>query len=154
MPSYEFRNGRKIEIPETILDKSGDFVGTHNNSVIVRGMGTHVASRATINGTLTVSDGVTFENFGTVNGTVNVASGANYVVHGAQNGTSHVEHGGKLRVAPGGMLMGIASGEGELVNEGTRASTSTYVRRIVDAPGSRVRQPDEVDGDGTTYFYS
>lgn len=155
MPTYEYQaGGTRVQIQDLVIHESSDLHTDQNRSVVVRSPGTCANFYATINGSVAVEDGAELHVFGVINGSVHVGPGSATIVHKRLNGSVHVSRTAEVRIAPGGIHAGSIHCDGVYVNEGTRGGTQSGFGDVVDAPGSTVRPPDEVTGDGArTYWW-
>lgn len=151
MPSYTYRDGRMVQIPDTVITEDTELRGMVTNTVIVRGPATATVL-GSLNGTVSVEAGATLIAHGSVSGTLNVASGGTAIFHTATHGTLHVSAGAVAHLLPGASALGTMRIEGILINEGVRGTNVGGSGVVEDRPGSRVRQPDGTLPDGTTIY--
>lgn len=151
MPSYEYRNGRRVELEDLVVSVSQDLHETINCSLRVQA-GAILSSYGTINGSIDLELGAQLHAFGPINGTLYVRDGAEVVIHRALNGSAVICSGGTLHIEQAASAMGSLQIEGTLINSGTRSDTVSGSGRILDREGSTVRRPDEIRPDGTRIF--
>jgi len=151
MPTYEYVNGKMVEVPDTEIRESGTLAGDVSNTLIVR-PGVTLTTTGAISGTVNVERGATLKATGPISGTVHVASGAEADFHGRMSGTLHVTTGGTAHLTPGSVALGSMHIDGLLINEGTRGVSVKGRGSVQDRPGSTVRQPDEVADDGAVIY--
>lgn len=151
MPSYTYRNGRMVEVPDTVISEDAEIHDPISNTLILR-PGVNVTIHSTISGTVEVMSGATLHARGTLSGTVSVAEDANVVVHRRASGTIHINRGAEVHLLPGSIALGVIRVEGRLINEGTRSENVSGPGSIEDRPGSTVRVPDRTLPDGTTVY--
>jgi hypothetical protein len=151
MPSYTYRDGQLVEIPDTVITEDTDLRESVTNTVIVRGPATATAY-APLSGTVTVESGATLITHGAVNGTVNVSNEGTVIFHGPANGTLHIGAGGLVHIQRGASAIGTMQIEGVLINDGVRGANIRGDGLVEDRPGSQVRQPDRTLPDGTTIY--
>lgn len=153
MPSYVYRNGDMVEVPDTTVTESCEIHESVTNMLIVQA-GATVTAHSSISGTVNLERGSRLEVRGPVNGTVVISSGARATFYDRVGGTVHVHADAEAVLAPGAAALGTLKVEGLLTNEGVRGIQVSGSGRVVDAPGSEVRQPDERWSDGTVVYRS
>lgn len=153
MPSYTYRAGELVEVPDIIVSESCEIREPVKNTVIIRS-GAQVTARSTLSGTVTVEQGAVLEAHGPVNGTVTIEGGARAVFHDRASGTIHVRAGGEARLTPTAVALGTMTVDGVLTNEGVRGVQVKGSGEVIDAPGSMVREPDETLTYGTVVYRS
>lgn len=151
MPSYVYRNGDMVEIPDTTITESCEIHETVTNALVIKA-GVTVTARSNISGTVNLERGARLDAHGPVNGTVAVSAGAQVAFYDRVGGTVHVHAGAEAVIAPSSVALGTLVVEGLLTNEGVRGIQVSGSGRVVDAPGSEVRQPDERWSDGTVVY--
>ena len=85
MPSSEYRNGKMVEIPDTVLYESGEHTGDVTNTLILR-PGVTVTASGVLSGTVNVQSGATLNATGPVSGTVHVTAGADVTIFDQMGG--------------------------------------------------------------------
>ncbi|TDE08203.1 hypothetical protein [Jiangella asiatica] len=152
MPSYEYRDGQLVEVPDLIVRTSGDLhEEVHRTLVIASGV--ELAVHGVISGTVNVQSGAVLDARNDVYGTVNVEPDAQMRVHKHANDTLNVQRGGTITILPSAVALGTIHVEGTLINEGTRGTQVHGAGAIEDREGSSVRPPDETRGDGAVVYY-
>lgn len=151
MPSYEYVDGRMVEIPDIEITESGTLERDVRSTLIVRS-GVQLTTSGDISGTVQVQRGASLSAIGHVSGTVHVASGAQAEFHSRMDGTLHVDSGGVATLLPGSVALGSMSIDGLLINEGTRGVQVHGRGSVEDRDGSRVREPDEIRQDGAVVY--
>lgn len=152
MPSYEHRDGELVEVPDLVINESGDLHQSVKNTLVIQ-PGVTLNLHGRVSGTVRVEAGGTLIARNDVSGTVNVASTAQATFYEQLSGTLHVERGGVATLAPASVATGTMHIEGTLVNEGTRGRQVHGSGVVDDREGSTIRQPDETWEDGTTVYY-
>lgn len=151
MPSYTYRDGEMVEIPDTVITVSCEIREPVENTLIVRS-GAHVTLWAKLSGTVVVERDAVLEACAAVGGTVDVLAGGRTLFRDKVGGTLHVREGGAATLADTAVALGTMKVDGVLTNEGVRGVQVNGQGRIIDAPGSTVRQPDETWADGTVVY--
>jgi hypothetical protein len=152
MPTYEYRNGQMVELPDVVITESGDLHDDVKRTVIVES-GVELTTHGKISGTVNVRPDGTLIARGGVGGTVNVSTGARATFHGNLGGTLNVDRGGAAILASSASALGAMNIIGTLDNYGTRGKEVRGSGRVTDHDGSTVREPDETWADGTTVYY-
>lgn len=152
MPSYEYRDGRMVELPDTILTESGEFPDDVRNTLVVES-GVVATTTGRISGTVALRQGATLVARGPVSGTVHVEPDSTATFFDRASGTLNVEPGGTVRIMPGAVALGTMHIEGTLVNEGTRGVQVTGGGSVEDREGSTVRRPDKILDDGSVVYF-
>lgn len=152
MPSYEYRNGELVEVPDVVITESRDLHQNVKNTLVIRS-GVTLNLYGRLSGTVQVQAGATLVARSDVSGTVRVASTAQATFYEHMSGTLHVDRGGVATLAPSSLATGTMHVEGTLVNEGTRGVQVHGPGVVDDREGSTIRQPDETWEDGTTVYY-
>src|SRR5690348_2432334 len=93
MPSYEYRDGEMIQVPDLVVVESGDLYEDINTTLVVRS-GISLILHGEVNGTVHVERAATVEAKGDVNGTVHVEPTAAATFHQKLGGTLHIARGG------------------------------------------------------------
>lgn len=153
MPSYTYRDGKLVEIPDTVITESCEILEPVTNTLVIRA-GAHVVTRATISGTVVVEQSAVLETRSPISGTVTVRQGGRALFRDRMSGTLNVDHGGTATLAPTAVALGTMNINGELTNEGVRGVQVNGQGHVFDAPGSTVRKPDETWADGTVVYRS
>lgn len=153
MPSYEYVNGRMVEVPDTVIDKSCELNEPVTRTLVIR-PGVRVVSHAEITGTVRVGSGSVLEARNDVSGTISVESGAQATFHKKAGGTLSVARGGSATLLPTAIALGTMNIAGTLVNQGTRGINIKGTGIVEDSEGSTVRHPDETWPDGTMVYRS
>jgi hypothetical protein len=153
MPSYTYKDGQMVEIPDTVVSEDTEIREPISNTLVLR-PGVVVTAFAAISGTVRLMPGATLEARGDVSGTVNVERDARAVFHGRAGGTIKIDLGAEVHLLPRAVALGVIHVEGTLVNEGTRGVNLSGPGIIDDRDGSRVRSPDRTLADGTTIYES
>lgn len=151
MPSYTYRDGRMVEVPDTVLTEDSEISHPISNTLVIR-PGVTVTTLATVSGTVHAMPGSTLDARGAVTGTVSAEAGARVIVHKAASGTINVESGAVVHLMPGAVALGVLHVEGTFINEGTRGANVSGGGEIEDREGSAVRHPDRTLSDGTTIY--
>jgi len=151
MPSYTYRNGQMIEIPDTVVSKDTEIRESISNTHIIR-PGIYVTTFAAISGTVRVMSGATLVAKASVSGTVDVENGARAVFHGRASGTIKVDRGAEVHLMRGSVALGFIQVDGTLINEGIRGVNVSGPGRVDDREGPTVRRPDRTLPDGTTVY--
>lgn len=151
MPSYEYVNGRMVELPDTEITESGTLNGDVRNTLIVR-PGIELVATGDINGTVHIQRGAALTATGDVTGTVHVASGARADFHSRLDGTLQVDSGGVATLMTGAVALGSMNIDGLLINHGARGVQVHGQGSVDDREGSRVREPDEITDDGSMIY--
>lgn len=151
MPSYTYRDGRMIEIPDTVVTEDTEIHDRISNTLVIR-PGVKVTTFAPVSGTVRVMSGSTLDARGTVSGTVGLDDGARATFHGKASGTINVDRGAIAQLMPGAVALGILHVEGTLINEGTRGTNVHGRGSVEDRDGSIVRPPSRTLPDGTTIY--
>lgn len=151
MPSYTYKDGNLVAVPDTVIAESCELRGAVNNTLIIR-PGAHVTALATISGTVLVEKDAVLVAHGPVGGTVNVHRGGSAVFHDRLGGTIHVARGGAATLAATAVALGTMKIDGLLTNEGVRGVQISGAGNVIDTPGATVRQPDETWADGTVVY--
>lgn len=152
MPSYRYENGEMIEVPDTIVNESGELHDDVSATLIVK-PNIEVVLHGHVNGTIRIEGGARAEIRGDVGGTVHISRGAEATFYGRMGGTVHVEKGGTATFTSGVVALGTMRVEGVLVNYGTRSIMVSGSGTVDDREGSTVRQPDETHEDGTVVYF-
>ncbi len=152
MPSYVYRDGQMQQVPDTVITESTDLREKISNSLVVK-EGATATTWAGVRGTITVEGGGVLDARGPVNGTVSVQAGGIATFYSRVSGTLQVSPGGRAKLTSNAVAVGTMHIEGDLLNEGTRGVQVRGSSNIYDAPGSTIRQPDEVRSDGTVVYY-
>lgn len=153
VPTYTYRNGEMIEIPDTVVVEDTEIHNSISNSLIIR-PGVTVITFASVSGTIQVMSRATLDARGPISGTVSISDGARVNFHDAANGTITVDRGAVVHLLPGSVALGAIHLEGTLVNEGVRGINVTGNGTVEDREGSMVRRPDRTLPDGTTIYES
>jgi len=152
MPSYTYRDGELVEIPDTVITVSDEIREPVKNTLIIRA-GAHVTSWAKISGTVVVEQDAVLETHAAVGGTVDIQAGGRALFRGKVGGTIQVREGGAATLADTAVALGTMKVDGVLTNEGVRGVQVNGHGRVIDAPGSTVRQPDATWPDGTVVYH-
>lgn len=152
MPSYTYKNGELIEIPDVIITESCELSEPITVTVVIK-TGAHVVSRAKLSGSVTVESGASLDAKGHVTGTVHVAAHGEATFHQKASGTLNVSQGGRVRLTETSIALGTMRIDGVLVNEGVRGVQVHGTGTVEDRPGATVRQPDETWPDGTVVYW-
>jgi hypothetical protein len=125
---------------------------THSGSVCVHeGATFELAGRGQLSGSLTLQAGSSARIVGQHSGSLHVGAESVVDVLGSQSGSVHVDHGGVVRVHPGGKLAGSLHVAGLIENRGTRGgSVHLSGGAIEDLDGGSVKQP--VQRNGMNYY--
>lgn len=151
MPNYTYRDGRIVEIPDTVLTEDSEIHHPINNTIVIR-PGVTATMFASVSGTVRVMAGSTLDARGPVSGTVSAEAGARVTLRSAANGTINVDSGAIVHLMPGAVALGVLHVEGTLINEGTRGVNVSGGGKIEDREGSTVRRPGRTLSDGTTIY--
>jgi len=151
MPSYTYGDGELVEVPDTIITVSCEIREPVKNTLIIRS-GAHVTSWAQISGTVVVEHDAVLETHAGVGGTVDIHAGGRALFRGKVGGTIHVHEGGAATLVDTAVALGTMKVDGVLTNEGVRGVQVHGQGRVIDAPGSTVRQPDETWPEGTVVY--
>ena len=152
MPTYEYRNGERVEVPDLVITESCDLHEKVTKTVVI-GPGVTLTLHDRVSGTVQVTAGATLEAHADVSGTVHVAAGAHATFYNHMTGTLQVERGGIATLAPSSVATGAMRIDGTLVNEGARGLHVRGAGVVEDREGSTIRQPDETGEDGTQVYY-
>jgi len=152
MPSYDYRDGELVEVPDLVINESGDLHQSVKNTLVIR-PGVTLNLHGRVSGTVRVEAGARLIARSDVSGTVNVASTAQATFYERMSGTLHVDRSGVATLAPSSVATGTMHIEGTLVNEGTRGVQVHGSGVVDDREGSTIRQPDETWEDGTMVYY-
>ncbi|NVC25162.1 hypothetical protein E7Z53_17200 [Kocuria salina] len=151
MPSYTYKDGELVEIPDVVITESCELSEPITVTVVIKA-GAHVVSLAELTGSVNVESGASLDAKGHVMGTVNVAAHGEATFHQQASGTLNISQGGRVRLAETCVALGTMNIDGELVNEGVRGVQVHGTGTVEDRPGSTVRQPDETWPDGTVVY--
>lgn len=151
MANYTYRDGKMVEVPDTIATEDTELHEPVKNTLIIR-PGVAVVSYAKISGTIVVMPGATLDARGPVSGTVTIQDEARATFHSSASGTVKVSGGAVMHLLPGSIALGVLKVEGTLINEGTRGLNVTGQGVVDDRIGSIVRRPDRTLRDGTTVY--
>lgn len=151
MTSYTYRDGKMVEVPDTIVTEDTELHEPVKNTLIIK-PGVAVISNAEISGTIVVMRGATLDARGSVSGTVTIQDEARATFHSSASGTVKVSGGAVMHLLPESIALGVLKVEGTLINEGTRGLNATGQGVIDDRVGSVVRRPDRTFRDGTTVY--
>ncbi len=151
MPSYQYRDGELVEVPDLVMSESGDVHDAVNNTLVIES-GVSVTTHGVVNGTVSVRRGARLDAVNKVNGTVHVESGAEATFKHSMGGTLHVERGGTATLEASAVALGTMHIEGMLINHGTRGGSVHGAGQVDDREGSTVRPPDETLDDGTVIY--
>lgn len=152
MPSYEYRDGEMIEVPDLVVTESGDLREDVKHTLVIR-PGVSLTVHGRVKGTVHVEGGARLDARGDVNGTVHVGPNAEATFHRKMGGTLHIERSGTATLAASAVALGTLHVEGKLVNYGTRGVQVHGGGTVDDREGSTVREPDEKWDDGTAVYY-
>lgn len=153
MASFEYRDGKMIEVPDIVVTESRQIDQDVGRTLVIES-GAMVTTNGRVSGTINVKRGATLDARGNVGGTVHVAAGGRAAFHASMGGTLHIELGGAAAIGPTAVALGTMHVEGELINHGTRGVQVSGGGVIQDLEGSSVRQPDEIWDDGTVVYRS
>lgn len=153
MTSYTYRDGKMVEVPDTIVSEDTELHEPVKNTLIIR-PGVTVVSYAKISGTIVVMPGAMLDAHGPVSGTVTIQGEARAAFHGSANGTVKVSKDAVMHLLPESSALGVLEVEGTLINEGTRGLNVTGQGVIDDRIGSIVRRPERTLRDGSTVYES
>lgn len=153
MPSYEYKDGELAEVPDLVINESGDLHQTVINTLVIRPEVT-LNLHGRVSGTVRVEAGARLIARSDVSGTVSVAATAQATFYARMSGTLHVERSGVATLAPSSVATGTMHIEGTLVNEGTRGMQVYGSGVVDDRENSTIQQPDETWEDGTTAHYT
>lgn len=151
MPSYQYVDGRMVEIPDLVIDESCELQETIKQTVVLRN-GAEVVVHGVVKGTVQVQRGSRVEFMNAVNGTVNVETGASASFFYRLGGTLNVYAGGSAFLSSSAVALGSMCIEGTLINEGVRGVNVSGSGVVEDREGSTVRLPDETWHDGTVVY--
>lgn len=151
MPTYEYRDGEMVEVPDLVVSESGDLYEDVNTTLVIRS-GVSLTLYGRVSGTVHVEQAATVEARGDVSGTVHIESTAEATFHQAMAGTLHVEPGGMATLARSAVALGTLHVDGTLVNYGTRGTQILGSGTVDDRENSTVREPDETWEDGTVVY--
>lgn len=151
MASFEYRDGEMIEVPDVVVDESGELTEDVSRTLVIE-PGVTLRTFGKLSGTVTVRRGAALDARGSVSGTVSVAERAEATFHGRASGTLNVARGGVITLAETAIALGVMRVDGTLVNYGTRGIDVRGAGVVDDREGSTVRQPDERLGDGSTIY--
>lgn len=152
MPSYEFRDGEMVEVPDLVIDETTDVHEDVSRTVTITN-GATVTVHGSVSGTLNVQQGATLIAEGQVSGTVHVQRGSEATFNAQASGTIHVERGATATLGPSATAFGMMKIDGVLVNHGARGKQVHGSGTVDDREGSTIREPDETWADGTTVYY-
>lgn len=152
MPSYEYRDGEMVEVPEVVVSESGDLHEDVERTLVIRA-GVTLGAHGRVNGTVEMQSGATLNAQSDVNGTVNVASNAEATFHRRMGGALNVARDGVAILAPSAIALGTMNIDGTLINHGTRGVQVHGAGVVDDRDGSTVRPPDETWEDDTAVYY-
>lgn len=152
MPSYEYRDGELVEVPDIVVSESGDLHEDVKQTLVVES-GVMLTTHGRISGTVEIQPGATLNAQSDVSGTVSVAATAEATFHGRMSGTLTVSPGGVATLAPSAIALGVMKIDGTLINEGTRGVRVHGTGAVEDREGSTVCPPDEHREDGTVVYY-
>lgn len=152
MPSYEYRDGELVEVPDIVVSESCDLHDDVKQTLVVQS-GVILTTHGRISGTVEVQSGANLNARSDVSGTVSVAVSAEATFYGRMSGTLTVSRGGVATLAPSAIALGVMKIDGTLINEGTRGVRVHGTGAVEDREGSTVRPPDEQLGDGTVVYY-
>lgn len=152
VPTYTYRNGRLVEIADTIVAKDTEFTEPISNTMIIL-PGVKAITTGPVSGTVQLMESASLDARGPVTGTVSVADAAHLTVHERAGGTLHIAAGGVAHLLPGSVALGTMRVDGTLINEGTRGVQISGSGYVDDRDGSTVRQPDAWGPDGTSVYY-
>ena len=85
MPTYEYRNGERVEVPDLVITESCDLHEKVTKTVVI-GPGVTLTLHDRVSGTVQVTAGATLEAHADVSGTVHVAAGAHATFYNHING--------------------------------------------------------------------
>lgn len=142
MPSYAYREGQLVKVPDLVISESCDLHEAVNRTLIIEGEA-EVTSYGPLNGMVELAPGTVLDARGTVNGAVNVAREARATFHGSINGLLRVNSGGRARLARTAAAYGTMVIDGILINEGARGVQVGGSGVVDDRPSSTVRQSSE-----------
>jgi hypothetical protein len=152
LPSFKYRDGKLVELPDVVVSKSGDLHEDVKQTLVIK-TGVTLTVHGSVSGTVEVQPGATLKAQGDVSGTVHVATDAEATLLGRVSGTLKVSRGGVATLAPSAVALGTMSIDGTLINHGTRGVQVHGAGVVDDREGSTVRQPDETWEDGTEVYY-
>jgi hypothetical protein len=151
MPSYEYRDGELIEVPDVVVSESGELREDVSRTLVIE-PGIILTAHGRLSGSVSVRVGATLDARNDVSGTVNVRANADATFHRAASGTLNISRGGVVTLTKSAVALGTMHVDGTLINYGTRGVNVHGAGFVDDREGSTVRRPDETLDDGTVIY--
>lgn len=151
MPSYEYRDGELIEVPDVVVSESRELREDVSRTLVIE-PGVTLTAHGRLSGTVSVRAGASLDARNDVSGTVNVGANAEATFHRAASGTLNVSRGGIVTVTRSAVALGTMHVDGTLINYGTRGVKVLGAGFVDDREGSTVLRPDETLDDGTVIY--